>query len=118
MILMVLVYHDVYYVSEFNPKHPKIDRDHFFAQLHRALKSGGTLAVVDHSALPDTGKRAAQELHRIDEVFAKMDIESASFDFYDETSILRNPDDDRTVLVFDDRIRRKTDRFVCRFTKP
>ncbi len=29
MILMVLVYHDVYYVSESNPKHPEIDRDRF-----------------------------------------------------------------------------------------
>jgi len=117
VILMVLVYHDVYYVSESNPKHPKIDRDRFFSQIHRALKPGGILAVVEHSATPGTGNRAAQDLHRIDESFAKKDIESAGFIFDGESNVLRNPDDDRTKLVFDDRIRRKTNRFVYRFTK-
>ena len=117
IILMVLVYHDVYYVSESDPKHPRIDRAHFFAQLHRALKPGGVLAVVDHSALPDTGIRAAQQLHRIDEAFARVDIESAGFVFEDALCLLRNPADDRTLVVFDDRIRRKTDRFVYRFVK-
>ena len=117
MILMVLVYHDIYYVSESNPKHPEIDRDRFFAQIHRALKPGGVLAIVDHSATPGTGKTAAQDLHRIDESFAKKDIESAGFVFDRESNALRNPEDDRTMLVFDDRIRRKTDRFVYRFLK-
>ena len=117
MILMVLVYHDVYYISESNPKHPEIDRDRFFAQIHRALKPGGILAIVDHSAESGTGKNAAQELHRIDESFAKADIESAGFVFARKSNVLRNPDDDRTILVFDDRIRRKTDRFVYRFLK-
>jgi len=117
MILMVLVYHDIYYVSESNPKHPEIDRDRFFAQIHRALKPGGVLAIVDHSAESRTGKSAAQGLHRIDESFAKRDIESAGFVFDRESKVLRNPDDDRTMLVFDERIRRKTDRFVYRFLK-
>jgi predicted methyltransferase len=117
MILMVLVYHDIYYVSESNPKHPQIDRDRFFAQIHRALKPGGVLAIVDHSAEPGTGKRAAQDLHRIDESFTKKDIESAGFVFDRESNVLRNPEDERTMLVFDYRIRRKTDRFVYRFLK-
>jgi predicted methyltransferase len=117
MILMVLVYHDIYYVSESNQKHPEIDRDRFFAQIHRALKPGGILAIVDHSAMPGTGETAAQDLHRIDESFARKDIESAGFVFDRESNVLRNPDDDRTMLVFDDRIRRKTDRFVYRFLK-
>jgi len=117
MILMVLVYHDVYYVSESNPKHPEIDRDRFFAQIHRALKPGGVLAIVDHSGAPGSGKSAAQDLHRIDESFAKKDIESAGFVFDRESDVLRNPGDDRTMLVFDERIRRKTDRFVYRFLK-
>jgi predicted methyltransferase len=117
MILMILVYHDIYYVSESNPKHPEIDRARFLAQIHRALKAGGVLAVVDHSAKPGTGKRAAQDLHRIGESFAKKDIESAGFVFDGESNVLRNPDDDRTTLVFEERIRRKTDRFVYRFIK-
>ncbi len=117
MILMILTYHDLYYVSESDPKHPKIDRDRFFAQLHRALKPGGVLGVVDHSAEPGTGKRAAQDLHRVDQEFARSDIEAAGFVFEGESSVLRNPDDDRTMLVFDDQIRRRTDRFVYRLSK-
>jgi predicted methyltransferase len=117
MVLMVMTYHDLYYVSESNPTHPKIDRDRFFAQVHRCLKPGGILAIVDHAARPGTGNSAAQDLHRIDEDWARKDFESAGFVFDGESSVLRNAEDDRTVLVFDDRIRGKTDRFVYRFTK-
>ena len=117
MILMVMTYHDIYYVSEKDPHHPKVDRDRFFAQVRRSLKPSGILAVIDHSAKPGTGKEAAQELHRIDEAFAKRDIESAGFIFDGKLDALRNSDDDRTMQVFDDRIRRKTDRFVYRFLK-
>jgi len=117
MVLMVMTYHDIYYVSESNPRHPEIDRDRFFAQLYRCLKSGGILAIVDHAAKPGTGKEAAQGLHRIDEKFARKDIEAAGFVFDGELEVLRNPADERTMSVFDDRIRRRTDRFVFRFIK-
>jgi predicted methyltransferase len=117
IVLMVMTYHDIYYISEFNPKHPKIDRDRFFMQIHRCLKPGGILAVVDHAAKLGTGKDSAQDLHRIDEEFARKDIESAGFVFDGESRVLRNPSDDRTLVVFDERIRRRTDRFVYRFVK-
>jgi predicted methyltransferase len=117
MVVMIMTYHDIYYVSESNPHHPKIDRDDYFAQIRRSLKPGGILAIVDHSAKLGTEQRAAQDLHRIDESFAKRDIEAAGFAFDDESDVLRNPDDDKTMLVFDDRIRRRTDRFVYRFVK-
>ena len=117
LVLMVMTYHDIYYVSESNPKHPKIDRDRFFAQISRCLKPGGVLAIVDHAAKPGTGVEAAQDLHRIDEDFARKDIEAAGFVFDGESDVLRNPADDRTMSVFDERIRRRTDRFVYRFTK-
>jgi predicted methyltransferase len=117
LVLMVMTYHDIYYVSESDPVHPRIDRDRFFEQVHRSLKPGGVLAVVDHAAAPGTGKSAAQDLHRIDEAFAKSDIESAGFSLEAHSNVLRNPADDRTRLVFDEEIRGKTDRFVYRFVK-
>ncbi len=117
MVVMIMVYHDVYYVSESNPRHPKIDRDRFFAQIRRCLKPGGILAIVDHSAKPGTRAAAAQGLHRIDEEFARRDIEAAGFIFNGESNALRNPQDDRTRLVFEDRIRGTTDRFIYRFIK-
>lgn len=118
IVLMVMTYHDIYYVSMEKPKHPKVDRDRFFAQIRRCLKPGGVLAVIDHSAKRGTGNKAAQDLHRIDEEFARKDIEAAGFVFDGESRVLRNPDDDKTLLVFDERVRRKTDRFVYRFIKP
>ncbi len=114
MILMVMVYHDIYYVADY---WPAVDRDNYFSQIHRALKPGGVLAIIDHSALPGSGNSAAQKLHRIDEQFARKDIESAGFTFDSSSDVLRNPDDARTLVVFDDRIRRKTDRFIHRYIK-
>lgn len=115
MVLMVMSYHDLYYVDD---GWPEIDRKLFWKQVLAALKPGGTLAVVDHVAESGTGSAAAQELHRIDMDFAKNDIEAAGFVFEAASDVLRNPDDDHSLLVFDPAIRRHTDRFVYRFKKP
>jgi len=115
LVLMVMCYHDLYYVDE---GWPEIDRDAFWKQVRAALKPGGTLAVVDHVAASGTGSSAAQTLHRIDKDFAKQDIEAAGFVFVEESDVLRNPADDHSLLVFDPKIRRKTDRFVYKFRKP
>jgi predicted methyltransferase len=116
MILMIMSYHDLYFVDE--ESWPEIDRELFWQQVFAALKPGGTLAVVDHVADAGTGSDAVQELHRIDKDFAKADIEAAGFVFEAESDVLRNPDDDHSLVVFDPSIRRKTDRFVYRFRKP
>jgi predicted methyltransferase len=114
LILMVMVYHDIYYKSDFwTPP----NRDDFFNRIRTALKPGGILAIVDHAALAGTGNTAAQSLHRIDEAFAKRDIERAGFKFQAESDVLRNPADDHTILAYDPRIQGHTDRFVYRFVK-
>ncbi len=115
MVLMALSYHDIYYIADY---WPKVDRDQFFKQIRDSLKPGGILAIIDHSAQPGSGKRDAQTLHRIDEAFAKQDIERAGVFFDGASELLRNPDDKRTLSVFDESIRRQTDRFVLRFIKP
>ena len=115
MVLMVMSYHDLYYVDE---GWPEIDRPRFWRQVLAALKPGGTLAVVDHVAESGSGSTAVQALHRIDMDYAKKDIEAAGFVFEAESDVLRNPDDDHSLLVFDPAIRRHTDRFVYRFKKP
>ncbi len=114
LILMVMTYHDVYYVADY---WPAVDREGFFNQVRSALKPGGVLAIIDHSAIAGTGKSAAQELHRIDEDFARKDIESAGFKFEAASDVLRNAEDNRTIEVFEEAIRRKTDRFVHRYVK-
>jgi predicted methyltransferase len=114
--LMINSYHDLYV---FDPQRGWVKNDvpAFFAQLHAALKSGGKLLIVDHAAEPGTGNTAPQQLHRIDEEFAKQDIASHGFRLVTASDALRNPEDQRTDIVSDSEFRGKTDRFILLFEK-
>ena len=48
----------------------------------------------------------------------KQEVESAGFKLVGESDILRNPADDRTLLVFNPAIRGHTDQFLLKFQKP
>jgi predicted methyltransferase len=115
MIFIGLAYHDIYFHAPF---WAQPGRDYFFSQLYKALKPGGTLAIIDHAAAPGTLAAQAGTLHRIDEEFARADIERAGFRFVKQTDALRNAADDHSIDVFDDTVRHKTDRFVFAFRKP
>lgn len=114
--LIILSYHDLYHVDEANGWR-RIDAANFLGQIHRALKPGGRFLVVDHYAPSGTGIASTQDLHRIDVEFAKSDIGSRGFRLVAESDILRNPEDDYGVMVFDPKVRGKTDRFVLVFEK-
>ncbi len=85
--------------------------------LFNALKPGGILFIVDHSA-PGTGISTIATLHRIDEAAVKSELEAAGFKLVGESDILRNPDDPHTKMVFDPSIRGHTDQFVLKYQKP
>ncbi len=112
--LIVLSYHDLYYKDT---GWPEIDAGGFLDQINRALKPGGTLLIVDHAAKDGTGSSAAQDLHRIEEAFAKKDIGGHGFKYEGSFDKLRNPADDRGVVVFNPAVRGKTDRFVHLYRK-
>ena len=116
LITIYMSYHDLYWVDEAEGW-PAIDADSVLKQLHAALKPGGHLLIVDHSAKAGSGKAPAQDLHRIDEAFAKQAITSHGFELEKTWDGFRNPDDDRTKLVFDPAIRGKTDRFTHLYRK-
>jgi predicted methyltransferase len=89
----------------------------FNRQVFEALKPGGVFVVLDHSA-PGTDLAATETLHRIDEAAVKREVEAAGFVLDGESTVLANPADDHTKMVFDPAIRGKTDQFLLRFKKP
>ena len=84
------------------------------ANVRALLKPGGVLGVIDHYGDPD---RDNTQLHRLDVAAALPIIEAAGFEM-ENSDLLRNPDDDRTIMVFDPAIRGKTDRVLYKLTKP
>jgi predicted methyltransferase len=81
---------------------------------HRALKSDGILIVSDHVGLEGRDNAA---IHRITIDDLTEVITLAGFDVVAVSDLLRNPDDDHTLGVFDDAIYRQTDRVIVRAVK-
>jgi predicted methyltransferase len=109
-VLLVLFYHDTIWM--------KVDRAKLNAQIFEALAPGGIYGVVDHHAVAGSKGRDAKTLHRVDVELVKSEILAAGFELAGRSDALAHPEDDRTINVFDERIRGKTDRFVLAFRKP
>lgn len=117
LIFASMALHDVYYADPAEGW-PAMDRTALFKKLFQALKPGGTLAVIDHSARAGRASQDSKPLHRIEESSLRSDLEQAGFRFDGASDVLRNPQDDRSLSSFDPRIRFQTDRFVLRFKRP
>jgi len=114
--LLVKVYHDLYW-KELTDGPPKTDAKTVLDQIAAALKPGGVLLVVDHSAKPGTGSHAADKLHRIDAAYARRDIESHGFRLVTQANFLHDTADDRSKISYKPPMLGKTDRFVYVFRK-
>ncbi len=88
------------------------------AAIFRSLKPGGVFMVIDHASVPGASETAPATLHRIDPETVKTQIETAGFQLEAESSILKNPADPHTEMVFAPDIRGHTDQFVFKFRKP
>jgi predicted methyltransferase len=106
----------LYWVDPTN-EWPKIDTSGVLDQLVRALKPGGVLLLVDHSAKPGSGTTAASSLHRIEESYAVKDFESRGLKAAAKSDLLRRPDDARDQISYKGPAVGKTDRFVLVFRK-
>jgi len=86
----------------------------FLAEIRRVLKVGGVLGIIEHAGHPayDPGP-----LHRALESQVVADAQAAGFFVSASSTLLENPDDDRSTTVFDGSIRGATDRFVLRLVK-
>jgi predicted methyltransferase len=116
-MLINLDYHDVYWESA---KYGvvRMEPDAWLKTIYAAMKPGATVGVIDHIANPGDTRQTVEKLHRIDPATVKADFKRAGFVLEGESDLLRNPDDDHSLLVFDPKIRGKTDRFVFKFRKP
>lgn len=112
-IVTIQNYHDLY-LKPMPPTAASATR----AELFRALKPGGVLLLVDHSAPDGSGKRDADILHRIDKQTVIDELTAAGFRLESESDLFRLPSDARTANVFDPSIRGKTDQFTLKFRKP
>lgn len=111
-VFMSQEYHD-FHIPAFNTDVAQMNRAVF-----AALKPGGSFIVIDHSGRAGTGHSEVQTLHRIEGASLRAEVEAAGFIYDGESTALANPADDRTVNVFDEAIRGRTDQFVYRFRKP
>ena len=84
------------------------------AKVKELLKPGGVLGVVDHVGVAGNDNA---ELHRLDMEAGVPILEAAGFDIA-SSDLLRNPEDDHSLLVFDPTIRGQTDRVLYKLTKP
>jgi predicted methyltransferase len=108
LITIVLNYHDISYLP--------VDRAAMNRKLYAALKPGGRLVVVDHSAIKGTGISAGRTLHRIDEDVVLAEVKQAGFVLDAEADFLRNPADPRNESSNGPKV--PTDKFALRFVKP
>ena len=122
--LLVMAYHDMYVIpkryngEKYVPVGKPADVDHFMQQIFEGLKPGARFVVIDHSGDAEQSLDEVLELHRIHESFAHNSIEGYGFEFLQSSDVLRNPNDDRSMIVFDSDIQGRSDRFVLVFEKP
>lgn len=116
-VLLVKVYHDLFWKPDNGPWPKDIDPDAVLTEIARVMKPGGVLLLVDHSARPGTGNQDAGTLHRIDEQYARHDFEKHGFQFVSQSDVLRHKDDPRDMITYKGEMFGKTDRFVMVFRK-
>jgi predicted methyltransferase len=110
-IVLSKVYHDLYWVDT-TGIWPKFDTSGVLDQLVGALKPGGVLLLIDHSAKVGRGSADASSLHRIEEAYARQDFGKRGMRVVKTSNLLRRADDPRDQVSYKEPIIGKTDRFV------
>lgn len=79
------------------------------------LKPGGVFGIIDH--IGEAGADNAA-LHRIEISKVLETIDAAGLIVESDSDLLRNETDDHSLLVFDESVRGKTDRFLLKIRTP
>ena len=108
LVTFLFFYHDVTYMP--------VERAEMNRKLYAALKPGGMLVIVDHSANPH-GTSVGKSLHPIEESALRGEVEAAGFKLVGEGDFWRHAED-----APDFSIRppsgKAVDEFVLKFQKP
>lgn len=89
-----------------------------FSEIARVLKSGGRFVAIDHVAPAGAPATTGGDTHRIDPALIREMAEAAGLVLETESDLLRNPEDDGTMNVFNPAIRGNTDQALLIFAKP
>ena len=111
-IFLIQNFHDLWFDDY------AVDPDKTLAVFRKALKPGGTLAVIDHVAEESAPTSVGNTIHRISPTLTKRVLAEAGFVFEEESDILLNLSDDITRNVFAPDLRGKTSRFIHRYRNP
>lgn len=87
----------------------------FLQSIRRALKPGGVFGVMDHVGIAANDN---QKLHRMTPQLARELLVKSGFVVEAESDMYANADDDHSLMVYNDAIYLKTDRFLLRARKP
>lgn len=112
LVVVNLIYHDTVWLG--------VDRDRMNRALFAALRPGGRLVLVDHSAVAGSGADVAKTLHRIDRQLVRAELVRAGFVLESESALYRNPEDTRDWSTSPREVgdrRGTSDRFALRFLK-
>jgi predicted methyltransferase len=108
LVTLVLSYHDIV--------NTPTDRLKMNRALFAALKPGGRLVVMDHSAKAGAGLTGTNTFHRIEEATMRREIEAAGFVFEADSQAWRNPTDTRDMHY--NKATPFSDKFALRFVRP
>ena len=87
----------------------------FLESIYAALKPGGVLGVMDHVGLEGANNA---RLHRMTPALARDLLEKAGFEIDAESTLYASSEDDYALMVYNDAVYLKTDRFLYRARKP
>jgi predicted methyltransferase len=113
-VLMILTYHDLYYVDE-KSGWPAIDAQSVLNKVRNALKPDGLVGIIDHTAPSGASIDTAQTLHRIDPQIIKDNMANWGFVLKAQADFLANPADTGELPMWDESVRGHTDRAVLLF---
>ena len=82
--------------------------------IHATLKPGGVLGITDHIGVPGADNH---RLHRIEPDVARALLQEAGFVVEAESDLLASAGDNHTLMVYNDAIYLRTDRFLFRARK-